>query len=90
MPFFKNWICIYTSDSLIEANLIRSYLESRKIPVTIYSIPNLHLHDYLHDKNEQIRIFVQAANPQEVRASIQKLILANRQDFSEINGAIVP
>lgn len=85
MPIIKGWTCIYTSDSLIEANLIRSYLEIKKIPVAIYSLPTPQLHDYLHDKQEQIRIFVQSANLLEIKQSIQNIVLANRMEFFEGN-----
>lgn len=62
MEDFQSWVCIYTADSLLEASLLRALLENRGIQVSILSAPVGQLHDYLHDKGEQVRIFVPATD----------------------------
>ncbi|WP_164730815.1 DUF2007 domain-containing protein [Anoxybacter fermentans] len=70
----QKWICIYTSDSFFEVNLLRSLLESKGIAVSICAPPSTLLHDYLHDKNELIRVFIPAAQLEEGQRYTEKLI----------------
>lgn len=55
----QKWLCVFKSSSLFEANLLKSFLESKGIIVNIYTSASA-LHDYLHDKSQLIRIFIPA------------------------------
>lgn len=56
----QRWVCIHVADSFPEAVELRSLLENKGIRTIICSIPSPRLHDYLHDKEERVRIFVPA------------------------------
>lgn len=62
MEDFQSWVCIHTADSPLEANLLRALLEGRGIQVSILATPVGQWQDYLHDKGEQVRVFVPAAD----------------------------
>ena len=55
----QKWSCVHKTKSLFEANLLRSFLENKGIAVSICASSS-ELHDYIHDKNQLIRIFIPA------------------------------
>ncbi len=69
----RQWICIHTSDSLFEANLLRSFLENRGIEVTVCASSS-ELHDYMHKKTEQIRIFIPFADLEQGKRYTRRLM----------------
>lgn len=82
MEDFQNWVCLYTAESLLEANTLRALLENRGIQVSILSAPGGLLQDYLHDKEEQVRIFVPAADL-EVSQQYTRDFIRSQQVYSE-------
>lgn len=72
LPEYRQWVCIHTSNSLFEANLLRSFLENQGIAVSICA-PSPELRDYLHTK-EQIRIFIPLEDLEKGQRSTRRLL----------------
>ena len=69
----KKWVCIYSSDSFYEIKTLESLLHNRGIEVNIYKSPANQLHDYLHDKEETIRLFIPEEKYEEGKKYTQQL-----------------
>lgn len=81
---YQQWVCIHTSNSLFEANLLRSFLENQGISVSICA-PSTELRDYLHTTEEQIRIFIPLADLEKGQRYTRRL-LHIRQPKTQSNG----
>ena len=82
MEDFQKWVCIHVADSFPEASELRSLLESKGIRTIICAIPSPRLHDYLHDKEERVRIFVPAEDLLKSQQYKEDILNRRKKEFA--------